>query len=140
MDSSRERNDVNSPAFLIRTATICAPLIVSLIFGALVWAGDVPQTKSLTAQQQLGRGIFQQRCAVCHTQPMVISKQYGPFLSRDKVVGREGAVRSTIMDGETGLMPGFRYGMEPSQVEAIIEYLKTVEKPNPPVSSWIAER
>jgi len=25
------------------------------------------------------------------------------------------------MDGETGLMPGFRYGMEPSQVEAIIE-------------------
>ena len=140
MDSSRERNDRKSPVFLIWTATISAPLVVSLIFGAFVWAGEAPQTKSLTAQQQLGRRIFQQRCAVCHTQPMVISKQYGPFLSRDKVVGREGSVRSTIMDGETGLMPGFRYGMEPSQVEAIIEYLKTVEKPNPPVSSWIAER
>jgi mono/diheme cytochrome c family protein len=140
MDSSQEGNDRKSPVFVMRTATMSAPLVVFLIFGALAWAGDSPHTKSLTAQQQLGRRIFQQRCAVCHTQPMVISKQYGPFLSRDKVVGREGAARSTIMDGETGLMPGFRYGMEPTQVEAIIEYLKTVEKPTPPVSSWIAER
>lgn len=70
---------------------------------------------------------------------MVISKPYGPALSRETVAGREGAARSTIMDGETGLMPGFRYSLEPSQVEAILEYLKTVEKPTPPTSNWVSE-
>lgn len=102
-------------------------------------ARDHGQSKPLTLPQRVGRRVFQQRCAVCHTPPMVISKPYGPALSRETVAGREGAARSTIMDGETGLMPGFRYSLEPSQVEAILEYLKTVEKPTPPTSNWVSE-
>ena len=123
---------------MIRSAIISTALF--FLFSSFAWSGDTVQSKSLIEQQQLGRRLFQQRCAVCHTPPMAISKVYGPFLTRDKIIGREGAARSTIMDGETGLMPGFRFGMEPSQVEAIIEYLKTVEKPNRPVVSWIEER
>ena len=108
------------------------------VFACLAWSAQTVQSKELNDKQRLGRRIFQQRCAVCHTPPMVISRQYGPFLSRETVEGREGAVRSTIMDGETGLMPGFRYGMEPSQVEAIIEYLRTVQKPSRPINSWVS--
>ena len=111
-----------------------------LFFSSMSWSGDTAQSKPLNEHQQLGQRIFQQRCAVCHTPPMVISKLYGPFLSREKIIGREGAVRSTIMDGETGLMPGFRFGIEPSQVEDIIEYLKTIEKPARPIVSWVEER
>ena len=123
---------------MIKSAVLSTALF--LFFSSLAWSADRAQSKPLNEQQQLGRRLFQQRCAVCHTPPMVISKLYGPFLSRDKILGREGAVRSTIMDGETGLMPGFRFGMEPSEVGAIIEYLKTVEKPTRPVASWIEER
>jgi mono/diheme cytochrome c family protein len=70
---------------------------------------------------------------------MVISKPYGPVLNQGTVGGREGSVRSTIREGETGLMPGFRYALEPAEIEAIIEYLKTVEKPAQPPAYWVAE-
>ncbi len=121
---------------MLRLATLSA--LWFALFMPAAWSADTARAKDLSEEQRLGRRIFQQRCAVCHTPPMVISRQYGPFLSRETVAGREGSVRSTIMDGETGLMPGFRYGMEPSQVEAIIEYLNTVEKPSRPVNSWVA--
>jgi len=70
---------------------------------------------------------------------MVISKTYGPALNNGTVDGREDSVRSTIREGETGLMPGFRYALEPAEIDAIIEYLKTVERPTTPADYWIAE-
>ena len=90
--------------------------------------------KPLTDQQVLGRRVFQQRCAVCHTQPLYRSRQYGPALYKDIVDGNEDAVRDFIMDGSRGRMPGFKYGLQPSEIIAIIEYLKTVPKPAPPSS------
>lgn len=95
--------------------------------------------KPLTDKEMLGRRAFQQRCAVCHTPPMVISKPYGPVLDGGTVEGRESTVRSMIRDGATGLMPGFRYALEPAEVDAIIEYLKIVEKPAVPARYWVAE-
>jgi mono/diheme cytochrome c family protein len=94
---------------------------------------------SLSEQQKLGQRIFQQRCSICHTQAMIISKPYGPLLNKELIQGRESSVRTTIMEGETGLMPGFRYGMEPSEIDAIIEYLETVDKPAQPIVNWVAE-
>jgi mono/diheme cytochrome c family protein len=94
---------------------------------------------SLSEQQKLGQRVFQQRCSICHTQAMIISKPYGPLLNKELIQGRESSVRTTIMEGETGLMPGFRYGMEPSEIDAIIEYLKTVDKPAQPIVNWVAE-
>jgi mono/diheme cytochrome c family protein len=77
-----------------------------------------------------GRRLFQQHCSVCHTQPTLVNPMYGPSLYRDLVNGREDAVRDYIDKGSSK-MPGFRYGLRASDINAIIEYLKTVPKPAP---------
>jgi mono/diheme cytochrome c family protein len=84
---------------------------------------------ALTATQKEGRRVFVQRCALCHTPPQVISKVYGPFLDKDVVEGREEDVRVTILEGRPGRMPGFQYGLAPGEIDAIIAYLETVERP-----------
>lgn len=75
-----------------------------------------------------GRRLFQQHCSVCHTQPTLSNPMYGPSLYRDLVNGREDSVRDYIDKGSSK-MPGFRYGLKASDINAIIEYLKTVPKP-----------
>lgn len=75
-----------------------------------------------------GRRLFQQHCSVCHTQPTLTNPMYGPSLYRNLVSGREDAVRDYIDKGSSK-MPGFRYGLKASDINAIIEYLKTVPKP-----------
>lgn len=105
-------------------------LLVAALFSPLALSAQQPND-SLNATQKLGRRIFQQRCAVCHTKPTISSKMYGPVLYKGLVEGNEDQVRETITNGSTGLMPGFRYGLEPSEIDAIIEYLKTVDKPAP---------
>jgi len=75
-----------------------------------------------------GRRLFQQHCSVCHTQPTLTNPMYGPSLYRDLVTGKEDAVRDFIDKGSSK-MPGFRYGLKASDINAIIEYLKTVPKP-----------
>ena len=84
---------------------------------------------ALTGTQKEGRRIFVQRCALCHTPPQAISKVYGPFLDKDLVEGREDEVRGTILEGRVGRMPGFQFGLEASDIDAIIAYLKTVNRP-----------
>ena len=76
----------------------------------------------------LGRRLFQQNCSVCHTQATLTNPMYGPSLYRDVVNGREDAVRDFIGKG-SNKMPGFRYGLKASEISAIVEYLKTVPKP-----------
>ena len=75
-----------------------------------------------------GRRLFQQHCSVCHTQATLTNPMYGPSLYRDLVTGREDAVRDYIDKGSSK-MPGFRYGLKASDINAIIEYLRTVPKP-----------
>ncbi len=94
--------------------------------------------KPLADQQKLGQRIFQQRCSICHTLAMVTSTPYGPLLSKEVVEGRESSVRTTILEGATGLMPSFRYGLEPVEIDAIVAYLVTVEKPAQPITNWTA--
>jgi mono/diheme cytochrome c family protein len=86
----------------------------------------------LTDTQIEGRRIFQQRCAVCHTLPTVVSKRYGPALYKEIVVDNEDNIRDTIMEGREGLMPGFKYGLTRAETDSIIEYLKTVNRPARP--------
>lgn len=105
---------------------------IMLVAFACTAAAQQPNSNSkvsLTDQQVLGRRIFQQRCAVCHTQPLYKSRLYGPALYKEIVDGNEDAMRGFIMDGTRGRMPGFKYGLQPTEVSAIIEYLKTVPKP-----------
>lgn len=94
-------------------------------------------SSSLTPVQQQGKGLFKQRCAVCHLSVIVgmedgkaivvSSRMYGPTLTKDKVIGSEDAISAQIMQG-SDRMPGYRYGLKPEQITAIIEYLKTVDR------------
>ena len=53
---------------------------------------------------------------------------YGPALYKDLVNGSEDAIKEMIRSGSSK-MPGFKLGLQPSEIEAIVEYLKTVPKP-----------
>jgi mono/diheme cytochrome c family protein len=98
-----------------------------------------PETKpSLTATQLLGRRVFQQRCAVCHTQVTAVNPMYGLMLYKDLVDGNEDMIRDYIRNGSQK-MPGFKYGLEPSEIDAIVEYLKTVPKPAPKAAATKGE-
>jgi mono/diheme cytochrome c family protein len=97
-------------------------------------AQQAPGT-SLTARQKEGRQIFQQRCAVCHTPPTIVSKRYGPALYNELVEDNEDNIRDTILEGREGLMPGFKYGLSRAEIDSIIEYLKTVNRPTRPKSN-----
>jgi len=117
---------------LIRTSSIFLAgvglfLIVSLPARAQQTAGA-----PLTDTQKDGRRIFQQRCAVCHTLPTVVSKRYGPVLYKEIVADNEDNIRDAIMEGREGLMPGFKYGLSRAEIDSIIEYLKTVNRPTRP--------
>lgn len=105
-----------------------------LLFALLLFAPALPaqNDKSTPASANdavaSGRRLFQQHCSVCHTQPTLANPMYGPVLYRDLVNGREDAVRDYIDKGSSK-MPGFRYGLKASDINVIVEYLKTVPKP-----------
>jgi mono/diheme cytochrome c family protein len=111
---------------MIRTTSILLFLLAS--FPLTTPAQQAGIDSSLNDTQKLGRRIFQQRCGVCHTQPTRTSAMYGPVLYKDIVEGNEDTIRQFIRSG-SARMPGFKYGLEPMEINAIVEYLKTVPKP-----------
>jgi mono/diheme cytochrome c family protein len=106
-----------------------ALLVAGLPLGA--WAQPAGTGSSLDDTQMLGQRLFYQSCVVCHTKPQITSGQYGPALSKDSLGGQEEVMRAFIATG-TSRMPGFKFQFEPSQINAIVAYLKTVPAPNPP--------
>jgi mono/diheme cytochrome c family protein len=79
--------------------------------------------------------LFSQSCGVCHTQIQQRTRQYGPVLSRETLGGDEEAMREYIGTG-TPRMPGFRFNFEPAQINAIVQYIKTVPpQPAPPAGA-----
>jgi mono/diheme cytochrome c family protein len=104
-------------------------LLSSLILlGAVPGAASAQQTAALTASQRQGMQLFGQHCGVCHTKPTILSPLYGPALYKDTVTGKEAAVSEFIQKG-TPRMPGFQYEFSPTQIAAIVDYLKTVPAP-----------
>ena len=86
-------------------------------------------TLTLNDTQILGRRVFQQRCAICHTESTPGARRYGPVLYKELVDGNEDTIREFIANGSKGKMPGFKYGLEAPEINAIVEYLKTVPRP-----------
>jgi mono/diheme cytochrome c family protein len=84
--------------------------------------------KPLTDVQRLGQRVFQQRCGICHAPARAGFQMYGPALHKDLVNGSEDAIKEMIRSG-SAKMPGFKLGLPPSEIDAIVEYLKTVPKP-----------
>ncbi len=85
----------------------------------------------LNDTQILGRRIFQQRCGVCHLETTPGARRYGPALFKELVAGNEDGIRQIIQNGSPNKMPGFKYGLEPAEINAVVEYLKTVPRPKP---------
>jgi mono/diheme cytochrome c family protein len=94
-------------------------------------AGTQPSMEKLSEQARRGEGLFLQRCSLCHLprklkfgSPPVI----GPSLSgqfKDAAPDQLKILRSFILKGGPD-MPGFQYGLEPKEVDDLIEYLKTL--------------
>jgi mono/diheme cytochrome c family protein len=106
-------------------------LVLLCSLAAFPFSISAQQTKSnssvaLNDTQILGRRLFQQRCAVCHTESTPGAKRYGPALYKELIVDNEDKMREWIANGSTGKMPGFKYGLEATEINAIVEYLKTV--------------
>ena len=90
---------------------------------------------ALNEQQNAGKGLFLQNCALCHlpekANPKNTSeegKTVGPSLKglfRKENPPREEVIREFIRRG-TQKMPGFQYGLEPKEIDNIIAYLKTL--------------
>jgi mono/diheme cytochrome c family protein len=112
-------------------------LAALLVILSPLLVGAQQTAPTLTPQQTEGRGVFKQRCAVCHMSVvvgivngqsvMVSTRMFGPTLFKDMVIGSEDSVRQQIMKG-SDRMPGYQYGLKPAQITAIIEYLKTVDR------------
>lgn len=99
--------------------------IFPLAAGAQQTTNDKPPLNDV---QKLGQRVFQQRCGICHETARPGFKMYGPYLYKDLVNGNEDAIKEMIRSG-SGKMPGFKLGLQPSEIDAIVEYLKTVPKP-----------
>lgn len=85
----------------------------------------------LNETQLRGRQIFAQSCGVCHLQPSLGVKTYGPALNRTATAGNDDVMRAFIVNG-TDRMPSFKYYLKPAEIDAIIAYVRAVPAPAAP--------
>jgi mono/diheme cytochrome c family protein len=105
---------------------------------ALALAAATPaayaQQSDLDQTQLLGRQVFAQSCGICHLQPSLGVKTYGPPLNKTAAAGNDEVMRAFIVNG-TDRMPAFKYYLKPAEIDAIIAYVRTVPvntSPNAP--------
>jgi mono/diheme cytochrome c family protein len=103
-------------------------LVILVFFPLGAGAQQKDTQQALNAAQKTGQKIFQQRCGVCHSVVAPAFPTYGPLLYKGLVEGNEDAIRGIIREG-TARMPGFQFGLQAPEIDAIVEYLKTVPKP-----------
>ena len=85
----------------------------------------------LSETQLLGRQVFAQSCGICHLQPSLGVKTYGPSLNKATAAGNDEVMRAFIVNG-TDRMPAFKHYLKPAEIDAIIAYLKTLPVPAAP--------
>src|SRR5882757_5450617 len=109
---------------------------VSTLLLALAAAAPVAyaQPSDLTETQLVGRQVFAQSCGICHLQPSLGVKTYGPMLNKAATAGNDEVMRAFIVNG-TDRMPAFKYYLKPAEIDAIIAYVRTVPVPDAPAPS-----
>ena len=110
-----------------------------LVLAAAAPAAYAQQPKSaqrsdLNETQLLGRRVFAQSCGICHLQPSLGVKTYGPLLNKAAAAGNDEVMRAFIVNG-TERMPAFKYYLKPAEIDAIIAYVRTVPVPAAPAPS-----
>jgi mono/diheme cytochrome c family protein len=103
---------------------------VSTLLFALAAAAHAQQG-ALDETQLLGRQVFAQSCGICHLQPSLGVKTFGPSLNKATAAGNDEVMRAFIVNG-TDRMPAFKYYLKPAEIDAIIAYVKTVPLPPEP--------
>jgi mono/diheme cytochrome c family protein len=89
----------------------------------------------LSPEATVGRALWQQRCAYCHDgmgQPTY--KTMGSWIDSDTVKNMGPDVLKSIISAGVDRMPSFKYDLDDKQMNALIEFLKTVSpslKPTP---------
>ena len=102
-----------------------------LVLAAVSAAASAQQSDgSLSELQLLGRQTLQQSCGVCHLQPVRNSPRFGPPLNKASAGGNDELMRAFIVNG-SDRMPSFKYHLKPSEIDAIIAYMKTVSAEPP---------
>lgn len=109
-------------------STMVGLVLVVFVFPLSLFARQHTKPVSLSPTQIEGRRIYNQRCGVCHALPFPGAKRYAVALNREVVDGHEKAMAKIIRDGVPEMMPGFQYTLTDSQIDAIVDYLKTVPK------------
>jgi mono/diheme cytochrome c family protein len=103
-----------------------------LALAAVAPAAHAQQAGSgLDETQLLGRQVFAQSCGICHLQPSLGVKTYGPPLNKAAAGGSDEVMRAFIVNG-TDRMPAFKYYLKPAEIDAIIAYVRTVPVPAAP--------
>ena len=90
----------------------------------------------LNEQQRTGKRLFLQNCGLCHVpepknpkDPKDLGTTVGPRLEglfSGAKPRPEAVVRTFVLSGVEGKMPGFQYSLEPKDMDAVIAYLKTL--------------
>ena len=104
-------------------------LLVLAAAAAYAQQSDVRETQ-LSETQLLGRQVFAQSCGICHLQPSLGVKTFGPLLDKTAAAGNDEVMRAFIANG-TERMPAFKYYLKPAEIDAIIAYVRTVPVPAP---------
>src|SRR3954454_12296887 len=105
--------------------------IFTLVFALAASAAEAQQ---LDDKQMLGRQGVAHACGICHLQPVLGVKTYGPPLNKTAAAGSDDAMRVIIANG-TERMPAFRHYLKPAEIDAIVAYIRTVpvsDSPNAP--------
>ena len=89
---------------------------------------------SLSETEIRGRRLFVQRCGLCHD-PVGQGRIQGPWLDRDTFGADRHANARRMIEQGSERMPGFRYALQPAQIDHIVSYLRTVPPDQNPRSS-----
>jgi mono/diheme cytochrome c family protein len=120
--NSRLKGAQKTGGSAMRHNVLAAVLLAASACGA--FAQGAPDATFNDAQRE-GLRLFSQSCGVCHTVVQQRTKQYAPLLSRETLGGDEDLIREYISNG-TPRMPGFRYNFEPTQINSVVQYIKTI--------------
>jgi len=99
--------------------------VSTLILLAALAPAAQGQQGDLNETQLRGRQVFAQSCGICHLQPVLGVKTYGPILNKAATAGNDDVMRALISNGSER-MPAFKYYLKPAEIDAIIAYLRTV--------------
>lgn len=106
--------------------TCMAGLLLVAFQAATSWAQQADG--NLTERQLRGRQLLAQSCGVCHLQASMGAKTYGPALNKASANGNNDIMRTFILEG-TPRMPAFKHYFKTADIDAIIDYVRTVPAP-----------